>query len=855
MKRFLLVLLSIFFLFSLSADNLFIEKLDNGLTVIMNVVPTSSVTAIRAFVKTGSMYEDSLLGCGISHYFEHIMAGGTTQKRTEADYDSLKQAWGAWYNAYTTIDHTAYYFVVPSQYSYEAARALSEWIVYPAFDSMEVAREKGVIQKEILMGDTPDERIWDDFMDKFIQNHPIKYPVIGFLPLFNSIKRSNIISYYTTRYTPDNTVVVVAGNFNPDSMRVLLKDCYKEYKRRPVFIPHIPDLPYQSIHKEFSNYYDINKFEYYRAYHVPALNHPDIIILKTLADYLDSKDGELYDIIVNQKGWAKNYSAFVYTSQVGGGGFYFYIDTDKKAYIDSVKNYIDKYINKIKEKGIPKDFLVNYARSSKLSYQRSIAKMENRVSMYGIGYIRYNDPLYYNNYYKRLESLSPQDFAKVANKYLNYDNSTEYTALPIKEKGTDKINLDDKYTIKTNKKVLKNGAVLLYRIDDSDDLVNVEMILKNGGSAYDSIPGESYLLAKMLEKGSKKYNEMYLSKFFKGSDLNIKAGTAYLSVSFTVLRKDLDKSMAIINDVLLHPLMSKKDFNRIKENTIFDLKNLKDDNERYSFNEFAKEIFKGTPYYNRYAKSVNSIEKINLDRIKRKWSDILNTNNIIVGIYDIDNENVALNMTEKLLKGIKDSKIKSLSVDKKRDSFPSGEKTFTYKHPQVNIYISYPAPSMDDSMYVAYRTLMAFFNGNANLLHKALRVKNNLVYYAYGYMYTNLYDGATGLFIAQTSYEKKDTVLSIMKSTIDNIIEGNFTDEDLELVKTESLNKLSVWYQTKREQLDRDMYYEFLGLGYDFLDTYKKKLQSITRKDIDNVIKTYFKDKPFIFVALPEEVK
>ena len=82
---------------------------------------------------------------------------------------------------------------------------------------------------------------------------------------------------------------------------------------------------------------------------------------------------------------------------------------------------------------------------------------------------------------------------------------------------------------------------------------------------------------------------------------------------------------------------------------------------------------------------------------------------------------------------------------------------------------------------------MAFFNGNTNLLYKALREENNLVYYTYGYLYSNIYPGAAGLFISQTSYDKKDEVLSIMKKTVAEIINGNFADKDLENVKRESV--------------------------------------------------------------------
>ncbi len=848
LKYSILAILIIVLSFSLYSQDLFVEKMDNGLTLIMKVVPTSTITAVRIFVKTGSMYEDSLLGCGISHYFEHIMAGGTTKKHTEDEYDALKQKWGAWYNAYTTIDHTAYYLIVPSQYSYDAMRVVSEWVVYPAFNEKEVKREKGVIQKEILMGDTPDERIWRSFLDKFVQNHPIKYPVIGYLPLFNSIKRKNILDYYYTRYTPDNTVVVVAGNYDPDSMRKVVKEVFKDYKRRPIYIPHIPDENYQDMKKTYTEYYDINKYVYYRAYHIPPITHEDIPVLRVISAYLDNEDAPLYNYIVNEKGWAKDYGTYVYTSVVGGGGFYIYIETDRKEYIDSAIVAIDNEIEKIKKEGVPSDFVENYASATKLDYLRSIQRMESLVSMYGISYIRFNDPQYYDKYYDLIKTLKKEDFISVSNKYFKDKNLTEMFALPLFDKRETALKSASS-NISLHKDNIDSVDVI-WENDDGSDLVDVGIIIKNMGSATDLIPGESNVLVEMIKKGSKKYNEEYLARFFKGGDLKISANIGYVSIYFTVLKDKLDKAIEIINDILTNPSMKEEDFNNVIERELYGLQTLHDDNSRYAMREFGKRVFEGTPYVNRFAADSVSYKEITIDKLKDRLNKYLKKGNIIVGLYGVNDPQ---KYVSELTKNIPTGKEK-FSFDK-NVNFNSGKEVINYKHPQVNIYIAYPAPLRNSKDYVAYETFMSFFNGNTNYLHKNLRQKNDLVYYSYGYPYTNIYPGGISLFTAQTSFDKKDKVLKIMENTIDNIIKGKFSDKELELVKQESLNQMSVWYSTRRDRMERDLYYEFEGLGYDYANKYKDDLMKVTKKDLREIAKRYFSKDPYIFITQPEEVK
>src|SRR3954469_22827710 len=85
-----------------------VSVLDNGLTVIAKRV-ASPVVSVRAYVHTGGIYEGPWLGGGLSHLLEHLVAGGTNDRRTEAQNRDLLQSLGNDSNAYTTTDHTSYF--------------------------------------------------------------------------------------------------------------------------------------------------------------------------------------------------------------------------------------------------------------------------------------------------------------------------------------------------------------------------------------------------------------------------------------------------------------------------------------------------------------------------------------------------------------------------------------------------------------------------------------------------------------------------------------------------------------------------------------------------------------------------
>ena len=120
----------------------FQTTLDNGLTVLIEENHANPVVAVEVFVRTGSIYEQEYLGSGISHFFEHIIHGGTTSTRSEAASSRLLEAIGNNSNAYTTVDHTAYYINTTTEHWRTAVELLADWMLHSSIMPEEFERER-----------------------------------------------------------------------------------------------------------------------------------------------------------------------------------------------------------------------------------------------------------------------------------------------------------------------------------------------------------------------------------------------------------------------------------------------------------------------------------------------------------------------------------------------------------------------------------------------------------------------------------------------------------------------------------------------------------------------------------------
>jgi zinc protease len=193
--------------------------LPNGLTLVIKPDHSAALASVQVWVKTGSIHEGANLGAGLSHYLEHMLFKGTT-RRAGREISATVQAHGGYINAYTTFDRTVYYIDLPSEHAEVAIDVLADAVLHSTLPADECAKERDVILREIAMTqDDPDNRLWDTLFSTAFREHPFRQPIIGHREIFSAVSREDLLAYYQSRYVPNNLVVVVVGDIEPEEIR------------------------------------------------------------------------------------------------------------------------------------------------------------------------------------------------------------------------------------------------------------------------------------------------------------------------------------------------------------------------------------------------------------------------------------------------------------------------------------------------------------------------------------------------------------------------------------------------------------------------------------------------------------
>src|SRR4051795_6289933 len=192
--------------------------LPNGLTIIVQEDRSAPVASVQAWCGTGSVDENEHLGAGLSHILEHMLFKGTKTSPANAIAQKIQNV-GGYINAYTSFDRTVYWIDAPKDGVPVALDVLADAMMNSTLPVEEYAKEQEVIRREFAMGmDDPDRMAGQLLFATAYQLHPYRVPVIGHLEVFNQPSHEQLMSYYKSRYVPNNLTFVIVGDVDAEAV-------------------------------------------------------------------------------------------------------------------------------------------------------------------------------------------------------------------------------------------------------------------------------------------------------------------------------------------------------------------------------------------------------------------------------------------------------------------------------------------------------------------------------------------------------------------------------------------------------------------------------------------------------------
>lgn len=208
--------------------------LDNGLTVLIAPNPKLPIAAYYTLFDVGGRHE--VKGTtGATHLLEHMMFKGA-QKYGPGQFDSLIEKNGGTTNAYTTNDATVYYQTIPAPFVEKMIDLEADRIQHLLLEPVSFESERKVIFEERKMRyeNSPDGLIYLMMMKKVFEGTPYAQSVIGDVEDLTALTRDQVMNFFKTFYAPDNAILSIAGDVDPDVLLPIIKEKYGSIPRSTI---------------------------------------------------------------------------------------------------------------------------------------------------------------------------------------------------------------------------------------------------------------------------------------------------------------------------------------------------------------------------------------------------------------------------------------------------------------------------------------------------------------------------------------------------------------------------------------------------------------------------------------------
>ena len=874
----------------------------NGLQVILHTDHSDPIISYAIMYHSGSSREKPGL-TGFAHLFEHLLFSGS-ENVAPGVFDLVIESAGGMNNGFTSRDVTTYFEIFPKN-------AL-EKILWLESDRMgffinSVTERLFNIQQNVVQNEK--RQSYDNspygFTDYVIcknlypEGHPYSWTVIGEMEDLTNANLDDVRDYYENFYGPNNATLVLAGDFNPDSVKLLIDKYFGEIGSHGQVESRDPMTVSLTGNKKLYHEDNFaNVPELTMIWPVPEQYNKDMYPLDFLATLLsEGKKAPLYKVLVKEKQLTTGANAYNYSSELAGE-FTISVRANEGKTLKEIEDAVWEAFDRFEKEGITEKDVERVKALSEMRFYNQI----NSVFYKGLQLAFYNtyldDPGFIEKDIENIKAVTLDDIIRVYNQYIK---DMPYVATSFVPKGdlsmaaensldagVQEENIEEASQVdiaeETGKEIQKtvssidrtteppagpepevkvpevwnarlSNGIKVYGIQNKElPLAEISIII-DGGILQDNIdlPGVATLTANILPQGTKNKTPEDLEEETEllGSYINVRASREEISMNASMLSRNFGKTVAIMKEILLEPRWDSTEFEIALTNTKNYIIQAQVQPRAVASQAFYKLVY-GTDHIFGYDTrgTQESVEEITINDLKNYYENNISPSLARILIVGNISKEEALEALEPLAD---EWEAKEVTVNNYPEPVKPDKSTIYFidipGSRQSVIQIGYPAIKRDNPDYIKtefinYRLGGAF----TSILNQILREEKGFTYGASSYFYEM---ETTAPFIAASSVRSDATfeAVKIFKDEMEKYRQG-VSGEDLQFIKDCMIRSNALRFETNGDRLGMLSTMTKYGFEPDYIKKEENIIRNMTIEEHKAISREYIVPDKMYYVIV-----
>lgn len=794
------------------------------------------------------------------------------------EYDKMMSMIGAQgTNAFTSNDMTVYQEDIPSNELERWLMIEGERFANPVFRLFHTELEAVYEEKNMNMAN--DSRTAYEQMNlALFPNHPYgTQTTIGTIEHLKNPSLTNINKHFNTYYVPNNYCIAMAGDFDPEQAIKLIDKYFG--KIQPKYIPdftYVHEKPIREV--KVVEVYGLEPENVQIGYRIESGTGSRDVLLAEMADaVLMNGSCGIIDENINQKQLALGASSGV--SDLNDYAYFRLYGRPKEGQtLEQLKDLLLEQIEILKSGNWDADLLTAAINNRKLSDMTSLESNTNRAMAMAFAYLSHRSWQDVINETENMSYVTKQDVIDFANRTFKKDNfvivykrqgeqrnvqkvekpeitpvvmNRDVESAFLKQVKDIKVDPIEPVFVDFNKDMQKgkaNGNEILY-VKNTDNGRFTLVYRYNYGSFYDKKAGITNNFLDQLESENRTLSQINRQMYDLACDYSIGFGTKYATVRISGLSENMEKAMAIVEDILSHPKISEESV----QNSISDvLKSRNDAKSRQQtiFQNMLRYASFGKDNIRRYFVTNDEVQKIKAQDVVNQINTMTSQPQRILYYGDLSLNDLQKVITEK--HSVHPAK-KPAKMGADYDRLATKENKVYFAHYDAKqslcrqLTTSIPANwalSPQIEMYNEY------FGGSMNsIVFQEIREKRSLAYSAAAYYVEPSEKGKLNYNMTHIGTQN-DKLIDAMEAFTDLLDNMPVSELNFDLAKTSLISQYRTNRTRKMSIINYYLTCEEMGLKAPLDRTNFNLIQKMTLNDVKNFNKSYIKDQKRVVVVL-----
>ena len=881
--------------------------LPNGLTIIIHEDHSDPIVYVDATYHVGSAREE-IGKSGFAHFFEHMMFEGSDHVAKGQHFKIVTEAGGT-LNGSTNSDRTNYFETVPSNQLEKMLwlEADRMGFLLDAVTQEKFENQRSTVKNE--RGQNYDNRPYGlsgEFGSKnlYPYGHPYSWLTIGYVEDLNRVSVNDLKNFFLRWYGPNNATLTVAGDVKATDVVKLVEKYFGSIPKCPAVEKTI--LPRVVLNADRNASYTDN---YAR---LPLLSKvypgvPDFdkdgAALECLAQLLGrGKTSILYKELVKSKK-ALNASSNSRNSELAGE-FFFSVTPFPGNSLATMDSLLKNALLTFEKRGVTDEDIAKFKGNMEAQYINRLQSVQGKGAQLALNQTLTGNPNMIGKLLAAINAVTKEDVWRVYNDYIKDKHSVTISVLTKGQAKDKMVAAPDNYTIDSSNYTKPNygyGGLLYVKGKDDFDrskipgngpnpIVKVPPFWKkewpNGiqmiGTQNNELPtvtlsinipgghlaiaadtskaGLAGMVADMLSEDTKKYTteQMGVELQKLGSSINVSSDLNSLNFSVQCLKKNLDKTMELLEERILNPNFTEASFDRLQKQAMEGFKIAKSQPATIATDIYNKLNFGSSSIWGMNENGTEySIKNLKLKDVQDYYNNYISSRDTkVVVVGDITQSEIEPKLS--FLNKLPNKKITLPEAVKA----PAIEKTRIFlvdvpKAAQTEFRVGYVTGLKYDATGEYYKAgLMNFilgggFNGHLNM---NLREDKGWTYGARSFFAGDKYNGSF-TFSSGIRADATDSALIETMKEIKNYSANGITDDELSFTKNAIGQNDALKYETGTQKaafIRRILDYNLPG---NYVEKQNKILSAMTRAEINALAKKWLVADKMNILLVGDKVK